>query len=151
MLGVPITYGEIYDALQKGTLDAYTHAYGEFAFSLRTYELGETGWILDVGGVGSAGCIYAINESLWNSMPPDIQNIVKEELQRAAIRQAEICDGQDVEAIKVLLDHGITITKISGADLETMKKVRETADGYWQHIGEAEPSESWPEFPLEGY
>ncbi|MDQ8729285.1 C4-dicarboxylate TRAP transporter substrate-binding protein [Bradyrhizobium sp. LHD-71] len=98
---VPLTIAviEIYEALQRGTLDYSFLNVGNIAAN-RLYEVGKTtcGPIMSLGGH-----MLVMNKRTWDRMPPDIQAIINEEAviaQKEYIAWQERNDQETIEAIK---------------------------------------------------
>ena len=115
--GSPVTipFYEIYEALQKKVVDAATQsAHGGVVFSFPEVCKYFTAFY---GVPAPAG--YSINLDVWKKMPPDIQNILIEETQRAADWMNEV-----------------VVTELPDKDLSTFKEKGVTV--YYLPKGERE-------------
>jgi TRAP-type C4-dicarboxylate transport system substrate-binding protein len=108
---------EIYEALQRGTLDYSLINVGNIAAN-RLYEVGKTtcGPIMSLGGH-----MLVLSKRLWDRMPADIQAIINEE---AAVAQKEYITWQqknDQDTIKVIEAAGGTVKPFNAEDMKKWK------------------------------
>jgi len=119
---INVTFTEVYDACQKGVIDCVPHGQGLLFAYLKLHELGDPGWWLDIGGLGAYVCTYFTNQQLWDSLSPEHQQILDEELDRVNFRWAEQDGGRDAEALQLASSNGVIINTISSAELELMSE-----------------------------
>jgi len=69
-LSVAIQFQDMFEALQKGQVDAaILDITAPFLF--RWYEVGDPGYIIDCGGLGNAAALYIANEDLLTTLRPE--------------------------------------------------------------------------------
>lgn len=75
MTAVPLATGEMYDGLQKGVVDCVVlHPAGNIDYGLTEVAKHLT----PIQMSGYLGALWAINLDVWNSLPPDAQQILRE-------------------------------------------------------------------------
>ena len=108
---VPVTvgFGDIYEAVQRGTLD-YSYINLGNINAIKVYEPGK----YSCGPVMSiTGHLIVIGKKAWNSLPPDIQQIMVEEGRKSGKAYIDAVD-------KIEADAGVAITA-AGAVIKPMK------------------------------
>jgi TRAP-type transport system periplasmic protein len=95
---IVISTGDTYDALRKGIVDGVVAAWD----SLETLKWGEVLPYTTVSyhaAVGAPGCVV-MNREIWESLPPDIQNIIDEMSEEYAGMLSRLWDEKDQSTIK---------------------------------------------------
>ncbi len=69
-LSITLAWNDCYEALEKGTLDCSALDI-TLPISFRWYEVGDPGYIIDVGGIGNAQPHYNAREDLMSRMRPE--------------------------------------------------------------------------------
>jgi tripartite ATP-independent transporter DctP family solute receptor len=112
----PMAYGEVYTALQQGVIDGgeanaqgyvndkFVEVAKFFSYTSATYN----------------PITFLINDSLYNSFPPDIRKALDESSKEALAYQKEVARKMDEEAIAKMKAAGVTITQ---PDLEPFVKI----------------------------
>lgn len=135
--------GEVYEALQRGVIDAFEFSTPGVDWSAGFHELGAY-----VHGPGihapQAAFEVLINKDVWNSLPADLQSIFEHSCEASLVRSWSLVDGADVIAVEALKAYGtefvslpedvqIAITKLAhekyaelAADDEFFAKVYES-------------------------
>lgn len=119
---VSLPVPEIYDALDRGALDAdimfLPNAAGNSYWEVTKY--------VNVTNLGAnLGAPAVMNLDKWNSLPADIQEIIEQVSIEAIERSVELNEelyARDFQSIK---DHGMTITEFSAEDISTMQQIAE--------------------------
>jgi len=97
--------GEVYEALQRGVIDAFEFSTPGVDWSAGFQELGAY-----VHGPGihapQAAFEVLINKDVWNSLPADLQSIFDHSCEASLVRSWSLVDGTDVVAIKAMQDYG---------------------------------------------
>ena len=73
---VGLSLGEVYDGLDKGVIDAYSHTDFTLASMYKLYEVAP--YMHDTGFGHFGGMFLVINEKKWNSLPDDVRKIMVE-------------------------------------------------------------------------
>lgn len=73
---VGISYGEIYESLQRGTIDGYSTVGFGGVYGMKFHEV--CPYILDPGFGNYCQVIVMIRKKMWNELPSDIREIMKE-------------------------------------------------------------------------
>ena len=114
---VAMAFGEIYPAMQQKVIDGCDNVYNA-TYAGKLYEVAkyfsETAHILLIN--------FEIVSAKWfNSLPPDYQNILEEEMEKAAIETSRlVMDVKSAESKKHLKEKGMII--IEDVDLDAFKK-----------------------------
>ena len=107
-----------YTSLERGVVDALTFSWAgvpDFGFdSITNYYL-EFG---DNGGLYNGGCAYIMNLDTWNSLPEDLQKIVKEGFQYGNDWLVENDAKKTQEVRKAELDAGKVVQTIPEEDMQ---------------------------------
>lgn len=76
-----IPAGDLYEAMERGTLDMDTHPWA-FAFgSFRVHEISK--YVITNFALGSMGCTYVCNKAAWNALPEEFKKIHMEWYRKA--------------------------------------------------------------------
>jgi len=70
LLSVSIQYQDVYEALEKGMLNAATLDITA-PLLFHWYEAGDPGYIIDCGGIGNAAALYIAREDIVNKLRPE--------------------------------------------------------------------------------
>ena len=125
---VNVAYTEIYEALQKKTLDGATSA-REGPYDRKWYEVAKYGTIFDMGNVSFVG---AMNWDVWNSLPADVQEVF-ERMGGLYMAKFEggIVDSAIEKKMRLMEDKGFEWIYLSENEhARWMEKVRPVADTY---------------------
>ncbi len=103
--------GEVYEALQRGVIDAFEFSTPGVDFSAGFHELGAY-----VHGPGihapQAAFEVLLNKDVWNSLPADLQSIFAHSCEASLVRSWSLVDGADTIAIRALKDYGTEFVKL---------------------------------------
>ena len=129
--GIPVAMpmGETYDALSRGVVDA-SMAPQE---SLNTWKWGEVVKFTteDFGASYSTGMFVVMNKDKWNSLPPDIQNIIEKINDEWIEKSGKGWDDIDKEGRAATLKLGNKIISLTKEENERWAKaVRPLLDEY---------------------
>ena len=130
MTPLSIPYTESYEAMTRGTIDATIFSYA----GMKSYGLDESiNYIWDVPITTAAGP-YVMNKNVWEGLPSDIQEIIKEVANDfQADSYHEIYDVSSERVSKEEMSKsGITINEISDQDWNTfLEKAKEVSWEGW--------------------
>lgn len=100
---VPLSYSELYNALQTKVVDGQENP-NENIYTAKFYEVqkyvSQTEHTFNVIPV-------VINEAWWQSLTPDLQKLVSEELVKAVKKQRQLAKEADSKSLVKLIDHGM--------------------------------------------
>jgi TRAP-type C4-dicarboxylate transport system substrate-binding protein len=124
---VPITMAppEIFDALQKGTIDGTL-----FNFSNAwNYGFQDAVKYITLIGVGVSGRANGINLKTWNKLPVEVQKVIEELIAEAPKKWAEFIGAEENEGKAKFEEAGIEIISLPQADREKLLKI--AAEPIW--------------------
>lgn len=105
----PMSFGELYTALQQGTVDAQENPI-PLVYTSKFYEV-QKYYTLD--GHVYAATVVLINSDFFNSLPEDLQQIVLEGAEKYRDEQRKLADQQDVEMLEALKESGMEINELT--------------------------------------
>ncbi len=103
---VAMSFGELYSALQTGTVDGQENAYNTITTS-KLYEVQK--YFADTNHMMGTFCIVA-NETWWQSLPDDIKEAVQTAAAETSAYQRKIFRERAMKDRQVLLDSGMQAT-----------------------------------------
>ncbi len=116
---VELSVGELYTALQIGTVDA----------AVTTLLLGVTGSLYEVADhiagpvIGFGYTNNVINQDIWDGIPADLQQIIIEEGAKAELEALRLAPFQNFIALKVAEDLGLEVAPFSDETQEHIQTV----------------------------
>ncbi len=116
---VSISAGEIYEALQRGTIDARVLSY-EASKRFKVYEVVKFISDINVGTVAGVN-LLTINRNRWENLSPAHQRIFLDEGQKAGEWEAQAMREGSASFRKFLQDKGVSLVKFSPEDREKWK------------------------------
>ncbi len=123
--GVPVTMTstEVYQALEKGTVDGGLANPG-WASDYKWHEVAPYYTELLFGN--TAGIINVINKNSWDKIPADLQKMFADLVEEAAIKGHEIYQSNAENKLKGLVDQNlVTVIKPSEKDIALLEKTAE--------------------------
>lgn len=119
---VQIAPGEVYTALQLGTLDASELCTFSFNWDSGLQEVTKY-----VNGPGwhEPGTAYGaiINLNVWNSLPDDLKHIIDLAHQVTLLRNCSYYEALEIEAFKKHLDYGIEMVRLDEEALKEIERI----------------------------
>lgn len=129
----PISFGELYTALQQGTVDAQENPPAIVATS-KFYEVQK--YYSLTGHVYAAACLL-INEDFFASLPEDLQKIVEEGALNFKDEQRRLLNEQDAELLAKLEEEGMEINELTPEQKEKfIEATKSVYDEFKDVIGE---------------
>lgn len=116
---VAMSFGELYSALQTGTVDGQENAFNTIATS-KLYEVQK--YFAETNHMMGSFCIVA-NEEWWQSLPADIQEIIKTAADETSKYQREVFREQASADKQTLLDNGMKGTNPDMSEFATAAEV----------------------------
>ncbi len=143
---VSVGVGEVYEALQRGTLDYSFLNLGNI-LSNRLHEVGK----YVCGPVMSfAGHLIVIGQDSWNDLPEDIQQIMQEEAEKAGKAYIDDIDRLEQESGKQIEAEGGVIKKFPDSELAKWKEMSPDLLQQWvdsmKERGEGEQAQQVADF-----
>jgi len=130
---VAMNWGEVFTALQQGTIDGQENPIVSVIIPQRVYEVQKylTNWHYSYDAIS-----LAANKQVWNSFPKDIQDQLQKAATEAMEYQKDITRAGLIEGIKFLEQQGLTITDLTSDQLQAFKdQVKPVYDNYAEKIG----------------
>ena len=114
---VSVAFGDIYEAVQRGTLD-YSFINRGNINAIKVYEVGK----YSCGPVMSiVGHLIVIGQKTWDSLPADIQQIMVEEAQKASKAYIDDIEKAEDAAGEAMIAAGAVIKPMKEGELEKWK------------------------------
>lgn len=103
--------GELFEAMQRGTIDAFEFSTPGVDYSGGYHEMGA---YLTFPGMHGPGAMLPllVNKDKWNALTPDLQAIVTHACEAAAINGWARADYSDVVAMQALQDYGTEFVSV---------------------------------------
>ncbi len=119
--GIPVstTGGEMYEALQRKTIDARILSF-EAAQRFKTYEVAKYMSKIEMGCIAGVS-MFTINQRKWDSLSKEHQKIILEEGDKAGRWEAQAMKDDDLKFQKYLKGKGVIIVDFSAEDREKWK------------------------------
>jgi TRAP-type mannitol/chloroaromatic compound transport system substrate-binding protein len=116
--------GEVYEALQRGVIDATQLSYPAYDYSLGIHEVVDFMYLSPVRQPTDPGPIL-FNKTKWNQLSPHLQEVWTSVVESEGIRYYARLTSQDLVAIELVKDYGITVEPASQVILDEMVKQAE--------------------------
>jgi TRAP-type C4-dicarboxylate transport system substrate-binding protein len=116
---VSTTGGEMYEALQRKTIDARINSY-EGTKRFKLYEVAKYISTISMGAIAGVN-MFTINKRKWDSLSKEHQKILLEEGERVGKWEAQAMRDGDAEFQKYLQGKGMQIVEFSAEDREKWK------------------------------
>ena len=104
----PMSFNEVYTALQTGVLDGFEHA-ASMVYSANLYEVSDH-LALTRHLFGPTAMTYSL--ALWNELTPEQQTVIQEAADFSLTIARAMAPGREQEALQKLVDEGMTITEV---------------------------------------
>jgi len=118
---VMLAGSEVYQALQKGVIDACEYNVPSVDWKLGLAEVTEY-WATPAWHAPSAVFSAIISKKLWDSMSDVERAILKTAAMANFVWSYSYFEYQNIAATKAFLDRGTKITRLSGADLDVIQQ-----------------------------
>ena len=131
--GVPVstTGGEMYEALQRKTIDQRIISY-EAHVRFKTYEVAKYISTIDIGAIAGVNT-FTMNKRKWDSLSKEHQKILLEEGEKVGVWEAQAMKDDETKFKKYLQDKGVEVVEFSAKDREKWKNspgVKKIADDW---------------------
>ncbi len=129
-MGIP--YEEIYSALQTGIVDAqenpFTNIIDKSFYEVQKY--------LSLTGHSYYGWPTAINAKVFNSFPPEIQEILNESMKEASVYERALMRESNDQALNKLVEKGMKVNELTAEEKMTfVNATKPVYDKYADEIG----------------
>jgi len=131
MTPVSVAPPEVYTSLERGVIDIHMHHFAGFT-AYKTAEIARS--ILDLRHTAFAGVFLAMNLDSWNSLTPDLQQIIQKTAYDVPFTGAYVKGEADTRAY--CAKHKLEIYSLSPAELEKAKNLTKVV--WKQFITDAE-------------
>lgn len=122
---VPLGASELYLALQTGTVDGQDNGFSttrSFSWDEVTKSITVTGHMISAG-------VVTINEEMWQSMSPELQQIFREAVEVGCNYISDTIQAQEADDVAYFEDKGIKVYYLSDEELASYRK--EVSDYYF--------------------
>lgn len=132
---VPMGFSEIFTALQQGTVDGVDTS-PLYQRSGKFYEVAKN---LTMTNHQALLMVSIINKDFLNSLPEDLQEIVREcSYQAYSVKEREIVQEAEQYAADVMIDAGVTITDLTDQELSTFVEASKPVIEEYRSVVDAE-------------
>jgi TRAP-type transport system periplasmic protein len=114
----PMSFNEVYTALQTGVLDGFEHA-ASMVYSAKLYEVSDH-LALTRHLFGPTAMVYSLAQ--WNQLTPEQQTVVQEGADFALTVARAMAPGREQEALQKLVAQGMTITEVDTSQFKDAAK-----------------------------
>jgi TRAP-type C4-dicarboxylate transport system substrate-binding protein len=126
---VNLSAADIYEGLQKRTVNVATHTMGYLALVGKVHETTSAGYVANVGGLGTFVSLILMNNNSWEALPSDLQKIVAEEGEALGRKISQNYDAQDAAGLQTMKANGVGyITWDASAKADLYKLISEVWD-----------------------
>ena len=108
----PISFGELYTALQQNTVDAEENPI-PLVYTMKFYEVQK---YYSLTGHVYAATVFVVNDGFFQSLPEDLQKIVQEGANRFRDDQRQLSSQQDVEMLEALKKTGMEVNTLTAEE-----------------------------------
>lgn len=102
----PVSWGELYTSLQQGVVEGAENNLPSF-YTSKHYEIAKE---FSVDEHTSIPDILVISTLVYNQLSPQEQNWIQESAREAAIKQRELWEAAEEEALEAILEAGVNVT-----------------------------------------
>jgi TRAP-type transport system periplasmic protein len=112
----PMSFNEVYTALQTGVLDGFEHA-ASMVYSAKLYEVSDH-LALTRHLFGPTAMVYSLAQ--WNQLTPEQQTVVQDGANFALTIARAMAPGREQEALQKLVGVGMTITEVDTSSFKAV-------------------------------
>ncbi|HML37030.1 MAG TPA: TRAP transporter substrate-binding protein [Bacillota bacterium] len=128
---IPMAFGEVYTALQQGTIDGVDTS----VIYVQDGNFQEVTKYCSLTNHSALQMVTFINQDYFNSLPDDLQKVVLDAAEKTTAEQRQIAVQVDEKAMQIMKDAGMKINEISPDVKEEMiKATKSVVDGYRSQI-----------------
>lgn len=127
---VTLSNPEMYEALQRGVVDAVPIPKGHLAFQTRLYEVSD--YIIYPTIPYVARAVLMANEKKWNSLPQDVKDLITEIIVGMEPEVYNFCLSEAEQFEDKLVDQGMKIVEMKPADVSQYHHI--AVEGAWDTL-----------------
>ncbi|HHV07352.1 MAG TPA: DctP family TRAP transporter solute-binding subunit [Firmicutes bacterium] len=130
---VSMNWGEVFTALQQGTIDGQENPIAGVIVPNKIYEVQKylTNWHYSYDAL-----VVAANKEVWDSFPAEIQDQIKKAAKDAMAWQIELNRESISDGVQLLKDKGVEVTDLSEEELAPFReKTKPVYDKYAEKVG----------------
>lgn len=113
----PMSFSEIYTALQQGTIDGQDNP-PEITYTSKFSEVQK--YYTQLNHVMCNG-VYITNEEYMNNLPDDIRKVIEDGIQGMSDKHREMSAQRNQECLKAMEDEGLTVTELTDEQRDEFK------------------------------
>jgi len=120
-VGVPTCYlpgSEIYLALSTGTIDAFAWCCPYTYYLMKYYEVAK--YLIKPPLATAGGNGLLMNLDLWNSLPDDIKEIVRQSAEAAQVMGTSYWVNGNIEATSLMREEGVSVITLPAEDVKVL-------------------------------
>jgi len=123
---------EVYEAAERGLIDGIIHVLAD-VYALREYEVCK--YFTEIGlGPWNVTMTNAVNLDTWNSLPPDIQKIIDEELVATVPYVFELQRKNDAEQVEVFREAGMILSTFPPEEIAKVRALAPAIVDAWVNL-----------------
>lgn len=122
-----LSSGELYTALQRGTIDGTTRPLITFG-GRKLYEVAK---YVTIANFAAVSVVLSMNKAKWDSLPPDLQQLLRDQAKVWAEAQYKGGIQDDIDQIKLLTEKGMEIIYLSDTELAAFKENMPGVYDWW--------------------
>jgi len=124
---IPMAFGEVYTALQQGTIDGVDTS----VIYVQDGNFQEVAKYCSLTNHSALQMVTFINQDFFDSLPEDLQQVVSDAAAKTTAEQREIAVQVDEKAMQVMKDAGMEINEISPEiQAQMIEATKPVVDGY---------------------
>ncbi|KUO50348.1 MAG: hypothetical protein APF76_11610 [Desulfitibacter sp. BRH_c19] len=132
-IATPISFGELFTALQQGTVDGQDNPIGN-VYAGSFYEVNP---YLTLSGHQYAGIMLMISGIAWNKVPSEYHQIIEECAAEAVEWQRALAQEKEGEFLEIMIDKGLKVTELTPEEQKLFQEAMEPVwEKYAPQIGE---------------
>jgi TRAP-type C4-dicarboxylate transport system substrate-binding protein len=125
---VSVSASEIYVAMERGTIEGTVLSLA----SAPGYKLEELTKYVNRVNFSSTPITVVMNQSAWDGLTPEQQQIIRKAAANAAIATGQAYDGADSEALDKLVAAGAQVVNFGAEDIVRLKAIAAPSWGNWE-------------------
>ncbi|MFD1415804.1 TRAP transporter substrate-binding protein [Oceanobacillus jeddahense] len=114
----PMSFEELYTALQQGTINGQENPMGLMNIS-RFYEVQD---YLTLTNHIYSPYVVLMNKPFYDELPPDLQEVLQEVITEAQTYNRELATQEDVDALEVMKEQGVQVTELEQSELDRFQE-----------------------------
>lgn len=128
---IPMAFGEVYTALQQGTIDGVDTS----VIYVQDGNFQEVAKYCSLTNHSALQMVTFINQDFFDSLPADLQQVITDAAAKTSVEQRQIAVQVDETAMQKMKDAGMTINEISPEVKDQMiAATKSVVDGYRDKI-----------------